>query len=196
MPERKDKKLIMVSKDLVAQLLEIAGREGKSLSSFIHEVLEQVVRVYGMGRPLKDVVDFFEIMEALKSAGAVFTPTEVLRFLIGEVCPEGRETLQGKWYESGQWYGKFLITKFPDQVDALERLLRASRWDLDEVNVTRGENGVEMRCISMSLPLEETELLRKFIEGSMHSLGYETKKRDCMRGIIFLEFEKTDATRV
>ncbi len=195
MPRPKDKKLILVPKDLVSQLLEVAGREGKPLSSFVGEVLDQALRTWSMGHTLQHVVDFFEIMETLKSAGAVFTPAEVLRFLTEAVGPKDRETLQGKWYESGQWYGKYLIAKFPNQVDALQRLLQASRWDLDEVNVTRREDNIEISCISTSLPLEETQLLGKFIEGSMHSLGHKTKGEDFTRGIIRLRFEKAEATR-
>ena len=196
MPERKEKKLIMVPSDLANQLLEMAGRQGKPFSSFLQGHLEQVVRVGRIGAvPLKDIVDFFEIMESLKSAGATFAPPEVMRFLIEEVYPKGRERLQGKWYESGEWYGKYLTAKFPDRLDALERLLRASRWDLDELNVTRKTNGVEIRCISTNLSLEETDLLLRFIEGAMRSLGYEAKKGDYSRGIISLGFEQTDAAR-
>ena len=195
MPKRTDKKLVLVPGDLVAQLLEIAARRGKSFSTFLEEDLQQVVRVGRMETSLKEVVDFFEMMLMLKSAGATFTPAEVSRFLVRAVPPEGWEKLAGKWYESGQWFGKFLIAKFQDRIDALERLLRASRWDLEEVKVTRGENGVEVRCISESLPLEETECLRNFIEGSMDSLGYGVRKRDSTRGIIYLEFEGSEKSR-
>ncbi len=192
---RKDKKLVMVPGDLVDQLLHLAAREGKPLSTFVEEQLEQVTRARQLGAPLKDIVSFYEIMEELKSAGAMFTPSEVMKFLVGEVYPGQGEKLRGQWHEAGRWYGKYLIAKFPDQVDALGRLLRASRWDLDEVKVTRKNRGVEIRCISTSFSLEETGFLRYFIEGAMLSLGYEAKKGDSTRGIIFLVFEEASPVR-
>jgi hypothetical protein len=186
----KDKRLVVVPSNLVKGLMEVSSREGKPFHTFIGEVFEQVLRAYEMGRSLKEIVDFFELVEAQKSAGALFTPMDVLNYLIGKVYPVEGEVLQEKWYESGQWYGKYLIAKFDDPVDALGRILAAVRWDLNEVKVTREGNSVKMRCVSTVLPIEGTELLLKFIEGAMHSLGYKTKKQDYLKGIIFSEFEK------
>lgn len=186
----KDKKLLMVSSDLVSELMKISSREGKAFPSFVNETLEQVLRAYELGHSLEEIVDFFELMEAQKSAGALFTPMDVLNYLIGKVYQVEKEELQGKWYESGEWYGKYLIVKFADPVDALRRILVASRWDLNAVEVSREEKAVKVRCVSTVLPIEGTELLLKFIEGAMHSLGYKTRKRDYLKGVIFLEFEK------
>ncbi len=190
MADRKEKKLILVPSDLVDQLLQMAAKQGKSLGTFLQEQLEQVVRANRAGYPLKDLIDFFEVTESLKSAGAVFAPPEVMRFLIDAVYPTGKEKLHGKWYEAGQWYGKYLMAKFPDQLEGLTRLLQASRWDLQEVNVTRKSRAVEVRCISANFSPEETEFLGRFIEGAMHSMGYETKTGDSTRGIVFMVFEE------
>ncbi len=192
---RKDKKLVMVPGDLVDQLLHLAAREGKPLSTFVEEQLEQVTRARHLGASLRDVVSFYEIMEELKSAGAMFTPSEVMKFLVGEVFPRQGEELRGKWYEAGQWYGKYLMAKFPDQVDALGRLLRATRWDLDEVKITRKGREVEVRCIANGLSMEETDALCNFVEGSMNSLGFGAKKKDCVRGIVHLVFEESHGAK-
>ena len=50
---------------------------------------------------------------------------------------------------------------------------------------------VKVRCVSPLLPLQNTELLVRFVEGVMDSLGYKVKNEDFMRGIVLLEFEKT-----
>jgi hypothetical protein len=98
-----------------------------------------------------------------------------------------------KWYEAGQWYGKFLLARFPDHIEALERLLQVTHWDLDEVRFLRREGVVLIRCISKSLSLEETEFVCYFLEGVMHSLGYKTKEKDATRGIILLTFDQGGA---
>jgi len=189
----KGKKLILAPSDLIAELMEISNREGKTFYSFVGEVFEQALRVYGLGHTLQEVVDFFELMETQKASGAVITPVDVLTYLIGRLYPSEREALQKEWFESGQWFGKYLSARFhgQDQVGAFGRLLTVSRWDLKEAEVREESGVVKVRCVSPLLPLENTELLLKFIAGVMDSLGYKLKKEDYLKGIILLEFEKT-----
>jgi hypothetical protein len=83
---------------------------------------------------------------------------------------EGDE-LRKKWYESGRWYGKYMKEKFKDPVDSLRRLLKATRWDLDEVEVKQNGDAVKIRCVSTVMTPEGTEMLLGFIEGAMHAQG-------------------------
>jgi len=186
------KKLTLVPTDLLERLMRISNREGKTLYSFVSEILEQALRVYESKHTLEEVVDFFELMETQKASGAVITPVDVLTYLIGELYPSGKDVLCERWYESGRWYGKYLVDRFhnQDQVDALGKLLAVTRWDLKEVLVKEEGGVVKVRCVSPLLPLENTELLVRFVEGVMDSLGYKVRKEDFMRGIALLEFEK------
>ena len=189
----KGKRLILVPSDLVARLMEISNVEGKTFYGFVGEIFWQALRAHEMRQSLKEIVDFFEIMETQKASGAVITPLDGLTYLIGEVYQSQREVLLGKWYESGEWYGKYLLARFRgrDPVTAFVRLLEVSHWDLKEVHVTENAGTVKFRCVSPLLPLENTELLLKFIEGVMHSLGYRATVEDYLKGIILLEFKKT-----
>lgn len=187
------KKLTLVPTDLLERLMRISNREGKTLYSFVSEIFEQALRVYESKHTLQEVVDFFELMETQRASGAVITPVDVLTYLIGEVYPSGKEVLYERWYESGRWYGKYLLDRFhnQNQVEALGKLLAVTRWDLKEVLVEEEGGVVKVRCVSPLLPLENTELLVRFVEGVMDSLGYKVRKEDFMRGIVLLEFEKT-----
>ncbi len=80
--------------------------------------------------------------------------------------------------------------KFKDPVDAFKKFLKATRWDLSEVEIKKTENAVRFRCISTLLTGEGTKLLVKFIEGAMHSMGYQTDKSDTLKGMLILEFKK------
>jgi len=188
----KGKKLILVPSDLLARLMEISNREGKTFYGFVSEIFEQALRVYESECSLQDVVDFYELMETQRASGAVITPVDVLSYLIGKLYPSEREEMLKKWHESGQWYGKYLLTRFHDrnQVKTFGEILEASRWDLKEVHVEDDGEVVKLRCVSPLLPFENTELLVKFVEGVMRSLGYKTTKEDYLKGIILLEFEK------
>ena len=186
------KKLTLVPTDLLERIMRISNREGKTLYSFVSEIFEQALRVYESKHTLQEVVDFFELMETQKASGAVITPVDVLTYLIGEVYPSRKGVLQEKWYESGQWYGKYLLDRFHNQnhVEALGKLLAVTRWDVREARVEEESGVVKVRCVSPLLPLENTELLVRFVEGVMDSLGYRTVKEDFMKGIILLEFER------
>lgn len=186
----KDKKLIRVPSRLVAELTRASNLEEKAFYDFTTESLEQAVRAHNRGISLKEIVDFYELMEIQRASGAVITPKDVLDYLISKLYPKEKAALQKKWYESGRWYGKYLDTKLRGRgaVEVFGRILSASKWDLNEVNVEREGETVMLRCVSFTLPLERTELLVRFLEGVMHSLGYETKKLDSTRGIITMEF--------
>jgi len=188
----KDKKLILVPSDLVGRLMQISNKEGKTFYSFISEIFVQALRAQEIKHSLKEIIDFFEFMETQKASGAVITPVDALTYLIGEVYQSQRDALLEKWYESGEWCGKYLLARFFERnpVEVFGKLLEVSRWDLKEVHVTENAGVVKIRCVSPLLPLENTELLLKFIEGVMYSLGYKTTEEDYLKGIILLEFQK------
>ncbi len=186
------KKLTLVPADILERLMKISNRQGKTLYSLVSEIFEQALRVYDSERTLQEVVDTFELIETQRASGAVITPADVLTYLIDAVYPSGKEELLERWYESGRWYGKYLLDRFNnrDHVEALEKILEVTRWDLREVLVENEGGLVRVRCVSPLLPMKNTELLVRFLEGIMSSLGYNVKKEDYMKGIILLEFEK------
>lgn len=187
------KKLTLVPADILERLMKISNRQGKTLYSLVSEIFEQALRVYDSERTLQEVVDTFELIETQRASGAVITPADVLTYLIDAVYPSGKEELLERWYESGRWYGKYLLDRFNnrDHVEAIEKILKVIRWDLKEVHVNYESDVVKVRCVSPLLPVENTVLILKFIEGVMDSLGYELVKEDHLKGLILLEFKKT-----
>jgi len=129
-------------------------------------------------------------MRAQRNLGGAFVPADVLAYLNSKACGAEKEELQTKWYESGKWHGKYINEKFKDPIQALKKFLAATRWDLSEVDVRQNQNMVKFRCISTLLTGEATELLAKFIEGAMHSIGYQTDKSDTLKGMMLLDFKK------
>lgn len=192
----KGKRLIRVPSDLVTKLSEAANREGKPFYDYTTEALEQAVRAHKMGASLRDVVDFYRVMEVMKGSGAVLVPRDTLNWLIERLHQEGEEGLMEVWRESGVWFGRYLTTKLHDEdpVEAFARVLKGSRWDLDEVMVEVDGGRVRLRCMSFTLSLESTKLLMSFVEGVMQSMGYRAVERDHMRGMITLEFERRKGT--
>jgi hypothetical protein len=190
MSKVKDKRLVYIPGDLVKEVKEITRRRGESLSLFVSEVLKLALKANNLGYSPRQAAEFLDIMQAQRNLGGAFVPTDVLVYLNSTACGAGTEQLQTKWYESGKWHGKYINEKFKDPVQALQKFLEATRWDLSEAEVKQKQNTVKFRCISTLLTGEATELLAKFIEGAMHSMGYRTDKNEAMKGMILLEFRK------
>jgi len=188
MSRAKDKRLVYIPGDLVAEIKDISRRRGESLSLYVSDILKLGLKANSLGYGPKQAAEFLEVMRSQRNLGGIFVPTDVLEFLNTAACGTDIEDLKKKWYESGKWHGKYIVEKFKEPVQILRNFLEATRWDLSEVEVTTSENVVKFRCISTLLTGESTALLARFIEGAMHSMGYKTNKSDAIKGMILLDF--------
>jgi hypothetical protein len=187
----REKKLIRAPGELIQKLKEAASRQGKTLYSYMTEVLEQAVKAYELGLSLDDVIGDYEILGVYKEAGVTSVPRDFLEFLIKRFSSGDIEVLQRLWYHAGRWCGLYLKGRFSDPVNSLARMLRAGQFDLNEVDVRRKLGFVEFRCVSTLLSQERTLLVCSFIEGAMNSLGYGTLENECFKGIIRLRFSSS-----
>ena len=190
MSSAKDKRLVYIPGDLVEEVKEVSRRRGEALGLFVSDILKLALKANRLGYGPKEAAEYLDIMQSQRNLGGAFVPKDVLTYLNSAACNGDNGHLQEKWYESGKWHGKYIKEKFKDPIQAFKKFLQATRWDLSEVDVRRCQNLVKFRCISTLLTGEATELLCQFIEGAMHSMGYETEKSDALKGMILLEFKK------
>ena len=189
---KKEKKLMAVQGDLAQKIIEIANRKGMTVYSFTNEVLEQVINAESMNRSLEDIVELYRLREIDRDSGAVFVTTDILLYMVERLYQQEKEKLSERWYKSGRWYGKYLQIKVDDgkPLQMLERLLDACSCKSSEIRILRDGDKLSLNRLSPNESLEYTELFSKFLEGIIHSFGYETKKNDVSKGLIVLEFEK------
>ncbi|MHA1631788.1 MAG: hypothetical protein ACTSXC_03120 [Candidatus Freyarchaeota archaeon] len=189
----RERKLIAVPGELVRTLNEIANREGKPFHEYTVEALEQAVKANRMGRTLKEIVDFYRVMEVRKASGHVLIPRETLNLLIKKLYPKEGKNLRETWLEAGRWFGKFLAARIhgDEAVNLFIKTLTESEWELDEVKLEEKGDVLTLRLISFTMPEENTELLMNYVEGAMESLGYKTENKESMRGMITLNLQKT-----
>lgn len=190
MKKAREKKLVYVPDDVVDEVAEVSRRRGETISKFVEDALRQAVKVDRAGFDVKRFADFFQVLQASKVLGGVFVPFEVLSHLIEKAYSSGdKKILSAKWFESGVWHGKYLKEKFEDSVSAFRLFLEACRWDLDEVEVKKTENGVKVVCVSSVLTLEATEFLAEFVAGAMSGIGFKQEKKDVVKGMLILDFK-------
>ena len=188
-----ERRLMAVRGDLVEKVIRVANKNGRTVYSFVNEVMEQALEAEEMGRSLKEIVELYKLIEIEKKSGAVLTTRERLSFLIEKLYPLEKEALLEKWYDSGQWYGKYLLLRFGEgkPVEMLEKLLQLYAWDVGEILMSKESGSVHLRCVAPNHSRKaETELFSRYLEGVMDSLGYHLKKRDLSKGLVLLDFEK------
>jgi hypothetical protein len=192
MRAKRDKKLVMVSSDLLEKAMKIANKEGKTITTFVNDLLEQAIRAHEMKLNLRDCLELCELLEVEKKAGAVITIADTWRYLVEKLYPKEKDALLERWRKAGEWYGKYLSTRFygQDQAEVFRRLLKSCRWELSEVDICKESGVLRVRCVAPSFSNEDTELFSKFLEGVASSMNYELMKEDSLRGIIYLEFKE------
>jgi len=190
MQERRGKRLVYVSEDVARELLEYAARTGISLQKLVDEGLRSVLEMLKNGISPEQLKTLITAAHYQRASGLTLVPVEVLRYL--EKKADLKE-LDEVWREAGCWYGKYLKEKVESPAKHLAELLKATRWDLDEVEVRDSGTEVTFRCISTTLTKEGTSSLRNFIEGAMNCLGYTTISREEVRGIVIIKFKKSNS---
>ena len=185
-----------VQGDLAHRLMGIANRQGRTVYSLTNEIVEQAIEADLLDCPLKDIVEFYRLLRVEKDSGSVIIRKDNLLYMIDKLYPREKKVLWDKWYRSGRWYGKYLQVKFlnGEQFGVLEKLLDACAWDSSEFRLQRDGDNLVLNSVSLASSLEYTELVARFLEGIVHSLGYETTNNDITRGLIVLEFKKGNSS--
>lgn len=187
--QSKDKKLVWVRADILSQINRIANREGKTITTFVNEVLEQSVRVYDMKLTLTDVIDLYMLTRMSREGGNLTIPRDVVKYLVSKVYHSNREELMQIFHDTGAWFGKYMMARMGGEnlVEHLRQILYVSIWDVNEVYVDKNGNIISIRCVAPQLSMEETELLASYMDGMLYSIGLKPIEREVIRGIIMVK---------
>ena len=187
------RKLVAVRSDLVQEIIRMANRKGRTVYSFVNEVVEQAIKAEAMGTSLKEIMELHEFLELERKAGGTIIKRDIMSYLIQKVYPQEKENLLEKWYDSGVWYGKYLLIKFDKEnlLEILQKLFHSLAWDVTDISILTKKDSLHLRCVTIEhRTIEQTELFTAFLEGVMHSLGYETVEKDFLKGLILLNFKE------
>ena len=186
-----DKKFIVVPAEIANRLRIVSGRLGSSAVSYAEAVFTQAFRVDEMGSNLEEAVDTYRLVTVQRGAGSICVNRARLKELVERLYLEDAEELSGIWYESGRWYGAYLLTKLngEDVFSFLEKDLLVM-WNLDETEIRQEDVIVSIRCTSFGMSRELTELLVHYLVGLMEELGYGENDREVLRGLVLMKFLK------
>jgi hypothetical protein len=189
MPEKVEKKLVVVRSDILEKIQEMARKENKTLFAIINEILQDALMADESRATIGDLARFYQLMKVEKDSGALIIPADLLLKLIQR--SENNEKLKSEWFLAGEWYGKYLTAKFERPLEVLPALLSTCLWHLSEVKVeVRTEGRTFVNMIAPNIDQQVLELTGKYLEGMMNALGYRAVKSDIVRGVAILEFLK------
>jgi hypothetical protein len=180
----KGKKLVYVSEEIVDTISEISKKKGTSITKFVEDVLRQAIRMDSIGFSAEEMAETSEAIQVQRVLGGTFVPLDVLNFISNSDDAQGMEQLQAKWFDSGRLYGRYIQERFTNPIVTFRAFLKAMRWDLNEVGISKNSEELKFRCISTSLTLEGTALLSKFIEGAARGMNYRIEQSEFMKGMI------------
>ncbi len=191
----KSKKLVPIPEDILKRMASLASKHGEGTFSFIAKTLEEAASLLDMGISVRDAKNLYLLVETLKKTGAIVVPGELLQQLLSSLSSTGKDRALKAAYEMGEWFGKYILAKTGSGGDSLEKfreLMPLYLWDASEFIVSNEERRLKVRYISPGQTLERTSLLASFLEGVVNAMGYKTVSKEVHRGIIALDFLRTE----
>lgn len=192
MPSRKSgRKLVFVPSDIIDRLTELSNREGRPLSVFLAEILEEALKVYEDGGSVAEAVGSYRMISMQRSAGILFLPVSLVNILLSQLEPEKLKEALRSAYDAGYWYGRYITVKFDNPLSTVETFLSSILVSPMDLSIDKAEGSVKFKCIVPTLSSESTKLLVSMIEGIMAALGYRVKREEYTKGIAIIEFKRS-----
>ena len=188
MPRRK---MLAAEEDVANRVVEMAKRRGATVFQTVNDILEQALRVDGLGLSLKEVVDRRGMLEKAREVGLTFTVERLLYDAMDIAFEHAKNQLSDMWLEAGRWYGKFFASRSKDGVAAFKEAMELFTFGKSEFSVEEEKSNVSVACVGERFTPGFTEMLSLFIEGVFEAFGYGQVEKEVSKGIIHLRFERS-----
>ena len=185
------RKMLAADEDIANKIVEMAKRREWTVYQTLNEILEQVLRVDGMGLFLADVVDEREMLEKAKKMGFTFTIENLLYDVVDMAYNKDKKRISEMWLETGRWYGKFFSSRSDDGVNAFAEAMNLLALGNSVFKIEKGKgNSVSVSCVGERFTPGFTEVYSLFMEGVFEALGMDLINKENSDGIIRLRFQK------
>jgi hypothetical protein len=185
------RKMLAADEDIANKIVEMAKRREWTVYQTLNEILEQALRVDGMGLYLADVVDEREMLEKAKKMGFTFTVESLLYDVVDMAYKKDKKRLSDMWLEVGRWYGKFFSSRSDDGVNAFAEAMNLLALGNSVFKIEKGRgSSVSVSCVSERFTPGFTEVYSLFMEGVFEALGMDLVNKENSDGIIRLRFQK------
>lgn len=185
------RKMLAADEDIANRVVEMAKRRESTVYQTVNEILEQALRVDGMGLFLGDVVDEREMIEKAKKMGFTFAIENLLYDVVDMAYSRNNKQVANLWLDAGRWYGKYFSSKSDDGISAFGEAMGLLNLGNSVFTIDRGKGGaVSVSCVGERFTPGFTEVYSLFMEGVFESFGMGLVDKENSDGIIRLRFEK------
>ncbi len=184
------RKMLAAQEDIANEVVELAKRKDMTVYQTVNDILEQALRVEGIGLSLKQVIDERWILERAKEMGFTFTIEQLLYQIVDEAYEENPEKFIKIWSEMGHWYGKYFQAKHVQPIKAVKDALELFCLGNMEHSLEDGDREIKLSVIGEKLTPGYTELFSAMMVEILSVLGYKVKEKEIRKGILKLQLRR------
>ena len=184
------RKMLAAQEDIANLIAELAKRKDMTVYQTVNDILEQALRVEGMGLSLREVVDERWILERAREIGFTFTVEQLLYRVVDEAYEENKDRTAEMWREMGRWYGKYFQAKHDNPLEAFREAMELFCVGSTEYSLEQNGRGLNLSFIGEKLTPGYTELFSLMLEEILLVLGYKVKDRELRKGMAKLHLTR------
>lgn len=182
--------MLAAQEDIANKIVELAKRKDMTVYQTVNDILEQALRVEGIGLSLKEVVDERWMLERAKEIGFTFTVEQLLYQGVDQAYEENKEKFTEIWKETGHWYGKYFQAKHEDPLVVIKDAFELFTLGSSEYTLDLNDRDLSISFIGEKLTSGYTELFCVFLEEIFKVLGYKLIEKEIRKGLIKLKLKR------
>jgi len=182
--------MLAAQEDIANLIADLAKRKDMTVYQTVNDILEQALRVEGMGLTLRQVVDERWMLERAREIGFTFTVEQLLYRVVDEAYEEDKEKYAGIWREMGHWYGKYFQAKHENAMEAFREAMELFCLGNADYSLEQNGRGLALSFIGEKLTPGYTELFSLMVEETLLVLGYKLKDKELRKGMVKLHLTR------
>ena len=184
------RKMLAAQEDIANLIADLAKKKDMTVYQTVNDILEQAMRVEGMGLSLRQVVDERWMLERAREIGFTFTVEQLLYRTVDEAYEENRERTAKIWREMGHWYGKYFKAKHENPLEAFREAMELFCVGNAEYSMEQNSRDFTLSLIGEKLTPGYTELFSIMLEEMLKVLGYKLKEKELRKGLVRLRMSR------
>jgi hypothetical protein len=184
------RKMLAAQEDIANLIADLAKRKDMTVYQTVNDILEQALRVEGMGLTLRQVVDERWMLERAREIGFTFTAEQLLYKVVDEAYEEDKEKYTEIWREMGHWYGKYFQAKQENPMEAFREAMELFCLGNADYSLEQNSRDLTLSFIGEKLTPGYTELFSLMIEEILLVLGYKLKDKELRKGMVKLHLTR------
>jgi len=182
--------MLAAQEDIANLIADLAKRKDMTVYQTVNDILEQALRVEGMGLSLRQVVDERWMLERAREIGFTFTIEQLLYRVMDEAYEEDKEKYAGIWREMGHWYGKYFQAKHENPMEAFREAMELFCIGNTDYSMEQTGRSLTLSFIGERLTPGYTELFSLMVEEALQVLGYKLKEKELKKGMVKLQLTR------